>query len=92
MLENKAKDLNIKSFGVTLTTLEEVFLKLAGQDKDANHSDDEIGAKVLHKSYGCNINSGTFRRCQKWRDSYQPSRPDQCNTHHNSSSQGTGLY
>ncbi len=46
LLENKSADLGIKSFGVTLTSLEEVFLKLAEQDE---HHDQAVDVTVNSK-------------------------------------------
>ena len=36
-LENRSKELQISSFGVTLTSLEEVFLKLAAEEEKHEH-------------------------------------------------------
>ncbi len=50
-LEARPEALNVKSFGVTLTTLEEVFLKLAGEEKDkeenAHHETEGKGITCL---------------------------------------------
>eukprot|EP01114_Cavostelium_apophysatum_P013017 TRINITY_DN3066_c0_g1_i2.p1 TRINITY_DN3066_c0_g1~~TRINITY_DN3066_c0_g1_i2.p1 ORF type:complete len:1610 (-),score=443.90 TRINITY_DN3066_c0_g1_i2:33-4862(-) len=47
-LETKRESLHIASFGVTLTTLEEVFLKLAAQEAETDEADTKEELVTLH--------------------------------------------